>query len=82
MTQRTATAEYIAGITDARATMRRIQSGQDACYSAAELPEFMRSEVASIERTIRSGFGPSSPVGQMLRGERDFWRNQIRKAAA
>lgn len=77
----THTAEYIAGITDARATLRRIQSGQDATYRPDELPEFMREELAGIERTIRSGFGPSSPVGQMLRGERDFWRNQLRKVA-
>ena len=26
-------------------------------------------------------FAASSPVGQMLRGERDFWRNQIKKHA-
>lgn len=81
MTQ-TVTAEYIAGITDARATLRRIQSGQDACYSAAELHEFMRDELAGIERTIRAGYPASSPVGQMLRGERDFWRNQLRKVQA
>lgn len=78
MTQ-TVTTEYLAGITDARATMRKIQSGTDSCYRPDELPEFMREELAGIERTIRSGFPASSPVGQMLRGERDFWRNQVRK---
>lgn len=77
----TVTQEYLDGIRDARATLRKIQSGQDSCYSAAELPEFMRDELAGIERTIK-GFAASTPVGQMLRGERDFWRNQIKRSAA
>lgn len=71
--------EYLAGISDARATMRKIQEGKDATYSAAELPEFMRAELDNINRSIR-GFAASTAVGQMLRGERDFWRNQMKKA--
>lgn len=78
---RTVTAEYLDGIRDARATLRKIQSGQDSCYSAAELPEFMQSEVEALNRTCRQ-FAASTPVGQMLRGERDFWRNQIKRSAA
>ena len=78
---KTVTQEYLEGIRDARATLRKIQSGQDSCYSAAELPEFMQSEVEALNRTIE-GFNASSPVGQMLRGERDFWRNQIKRSAA
>lgn len=77
----TVSQEYLDGIRDARATLRKIQSGQDSCYSAAELPEFMQSEVEALNRTIK-GFSASSPVGQMLRGERDFWRNQIKRSAA
>ena len=33
--------------------------------------------LVNLNRTIR-GFGAGSPVGQMLRGERDFWINQLR----
>lgn len=37
-------------------------------------------EIDNLTRTL-SGFAASSPVGQMLRGERDFWKNQIKRAA-
>lgn len=39
-----------------------------------------QEELDSLNRTIR-GFGASSPVGQMLRGERDFWINHLKRAA-
>lgn len=32
-------------------------------------------EIANIKQTMR-GFGARSPVGQMLRGELDFWMNR------
>lgn len=40
-----------------------------------------RDELANLTSTIK-GFAASSPVGQMLRGERDFWKNQIKRAKA
>lgn len=75
---KTVTAEYLMGITDARQAFRKVRSGQDATYRASELGEFVREELAGIERTIK-GFPASTPVGQMLRGKRDFYRNQIKR---
>ncbi len=40
-----------------------------------------RDELRNLESTIRRGFDAQSPVGQMLRGERDFWRNQLKREA-
>lgn len=42
--------------------------------------EFAEEELANLESTIKRGFDASSPVGQMLRGERDFWKNQLKIA--
>lgn len=39
------------------------------------------AELDNLNRTIK-GFATSSPVGQMLRGERDFWLNQIKRIEA
>lgn len=33
-------------------------------------------ELSNLNSTIK-GFTSSSPVGQMLRGERDFWKHQV-----
>lgn len=65
----TVTAEYLDGIREGRAMLR----ADPTCDKRAIL--------ANVEATIK-GFAASSPVGQLLRGERDFWRNQIRKEAA
>lgn len=56
---------YIEGIKEGRATFERqgIAAAQD--------------EIANLNSTIK-GFAASSPVGQMLRGERDFWTNQVK----
>lgn len=40
----------------------------------------MRDVLANVEATLRMKFGPE--VGDLLRGERDFWRNQIKRARA
>jgi len=61
------TAEYIEGIKEGRDWLNRY--GMDD--AAAHLD--------NLTRTART-FDAQSPVGQMLRGERDFWRNQIKKA--
>ncbi|KOR22957.1 hypothetical protein [Burkholderia cenocepacia] len=64
----TVTAEYLMGISEGR--MRFEQYGLSI---AAD-------ELDNLDRTIK-GFGAGTPVGQMLRGERDFWRNQVRRNA-
>jgi hypothetical protein len=62
----TITSEYLEGILDGRAWLDKY--GMDGA----------QVHLDSLERTART-FSASSPVGQMLRGERDFWRNQIKK---
>lgn len=57
--------EYIMGISEGRAMLRK--HGADIATD----------ELDNLTRTCR-GFDAGSPVGQMLRGERDFWRNQIK----
>jgi hypothetical protein len=61
-------AMYIEGIKEGRAMFSK--HGADIAHA----------ELGNLNRTIK-GFDAGSPVGQMLRGERDFWRNQIKRAA-
>ena len=61
-------AMYIEGIKEGRSMLEK--------YGAAIAHE----ELDNLNRTIK-GFAASSPVGQMLRGERDFWRNQLKRTA-
>lgn len=56
---------YIDGIKDARAVYR-VEGMQNA-----------REHLENLKSTIK-GFAASSPVGQHLRGERDFWANQLK----
>jgi len=63
----TVTAEYLDGIKEGREIFKI-----EGIANAAE-------HLDNLNRTI-AGFDASSPVGQHLRGERDFWRNQIKKA--
>ncbi|MBH0113228.1 hypothetical protein I5E68_09745 [Novosphingobium sp. YJ-S2-02] len=58
--------EYLDGIREGRAWFKR--------YGMSDA----RENLDNLERTART-FAASSPVGQMLRGERDFWRLQLRK---
>ncbi len=60
------TASYVDGIRDARLTFK------------AEGMEHAVAYLENLNRTI-ARFGSDSPVGQYLRGERDFWRNQIKR---
>lgn len=69
MTTKTVTQEYLMGIRDARQLFLRY--GADDAHA----------HLANINLTLKA-FDASSPVGQMLRGERDFWRNQIKTAQA
>jgi hypothetical protein len=61
---------YIEGIKEGRAALTKHGMG------------IAHDELRNLDSTIRRGFDASSPVGQMLRGERDFWRNQLKRAAA
>lgn len=45
----------------------------------AELPALAQAHLDNIKRTART-FDAQSPVGQLLRGESDFWRNKLKKA--
>jgi len=65
----TVTAEYLAGIKEGRAILQA--HGAESADAQARID--------NLTATI-NGFAASSPVGQMLRGERDFWRNQVSKA--
>lgn len=62
----TVTQEYLDGIKEGRSSLRK--HGMSIA----------REELDNLNRTI-CGFAASNPVGQLLRGERDFWRNQLRK---
>jgi len=63
------TSDYLMGISEGREMLRRCGPG------------IARAEFDNLTRTIRS-FDSSSPVGQLLRGQRDFWRNQIKAGKA
>jgi len=65
VTSKTVTAEYLDGIREGRAWLRE--------HGAEDAPALLDN----LNRTCRM-FAAQSPVGQMLRGERDFWRNQIK----
>lgn len=62
----TVSASYIDGIKEGR----EIASKYGIADATARLD--------NLNRTIK-GFAASSPVGQFLRGERDFWKNQIKR---
>ena len=63
--QTTVSEMYLEGIKEGRASFKK--------HGVAVALD----NLVNLNRTIR-GFGASSPVGQMLRGERDFWINQLR----
>jgi hypothetical protein len=61
------TQEYLAGIREGREWLN-----DHGFEGAAEILD-------NLTRTARM-FDAKNPVGQMLRGERDFWRNQVKKS--
>lgn len=69
MTTQTVTREYIEGIKEGRQFMARF--GAEPGFSIEE-------HIAATRATLK-GFGKNSPVGQMLQGEIDFFKNQISK---
>jgi hypothetical protein len=68
-TQRPVSHWYIEGIKEGRACLEK--------YGSA----FAADELSNLKSTIK-GFGADTAVGQMLRGERDFWAHQISLAKA
>ena len=67
MNGQTVSQEYLLGIRDGREYKKRFDPG---------LSE-MRSLVSNIEETMRTF--SAGPVKEYLKGERDFWKNQIKK---
>lgn len=65
----TVSQEYLDGIKEGRATLK------------SEGGQFAADHLGLLERLCRD-FDAQSPVGQLLRGERDFWRNQVKKQKA
>lgn len=62
----TVTSSYLDGIREGRETFKR-EGLTDA-----------QAHLDNLRETIK-GFDASSPVGQMLRGELDFWVNQLKR---
>ena len=75
MTQ-TVSQYYIEGISEG-VSMWKAWKAQG--IADAELPAFAQAHLDNIKRTART-FDAQSPIGQRLRGERDFWRNKLKKA--
>lgn len=61
----TVTAEYLRGIKEGRDYLKRFKPNQEA----------MILILNNIERTMT--MFSAGPVKDMLKGERDFWRNQL-----
>ena len=68
MKTKTVTVPYIDGIKEGREVFKR----EGMSNAAAHLD--------NLNRTVK-GFAAGTPVGDMLRGERDFWINQMKRAA-
>jgi len=65
---KTVSAEYIMGILEGREILEK--------YGTANIS--IADRIANLRSTMK-GFSRSSPVGQMLLGELDFWRGQAQR---
>ena len=72
MTQATVSQAYLLGISEGRAALRYLQARGE--YEG--LPD-ARAMLATSERLLGQGF--AGEMRDCLKGERDFWRNQISK---
>lgn len=63
---KTISQHYIDGIKEARKDFER------------EGLEYAAEHIKNLRSTIKRGFPANHPVGQMLRGELDFWLNQVK----
>ena len=75
MTLQTVSSSYLDGIREGRELLKVWQA-----EGPVDVPALARASLVTLDRLCRQ-YGAQSPVGQMLRGERDFWRNQIKKGA-
>ena len=67
----TVTQEYLMGIKEGRETLEK--------YGTALIT--IEERISNLKSTLK-GFSKTSPVGQMLLGELDFWKNQLKKTKA
>lgn len=71
----TVSSSYLDGIRDGRALLRSWQA-----EGLSDVTELARASLVTLASTCAM-YDAQSPVGQYLRGERDFWRNQLKKGA-
>ena len=64
----TVTAEYLMGIKEGREISEK--------YGTEKFN--IQERIENIKSALK-GFSKTSPVGQMLLGELDFWKNQLKK---
>ena len=64
----TVTAEYLMGIEEGREILKK--------YGTKTVT--VQERIDNLKSTLK-GFSRSSPVGQMILGELDFWKNQAAK---
>lgn len=65
------TPEYLMGIKEGRSILEKQETTDIS----------IEDRIENLRSTIK-GFAASTPVGQMLRGERDFWMHQQKLSAA
>jgi hypothetical protein len=75
MTTQTVSQAYLDGILEGRDFKRHCIASGDTIDRA-----FIAEHIAAIERTMAQGFGGA--MRDFMRGERDFWRNQMAKVTA
>lgn len=70
---KTVTESYLDGIREGRKAFNANCKGK----SAAEIREWAETEIDNLNRTAKTF--SAGPVKDSLKGERDFWKNQIKK---
>jgi hypothetical protein len=72
MPTQTVTEAYLLGINEGRDFQRDTLARGETIDRA-----FVTDHIATIERVMAKGF--ASTMRDFMRGERDFWRNQLKK---
>jgi hypothetical protein len=72
-TTKTVSPEYLLGITEGRDFKRDCIQRGDTIDRA-----FITDHIATIDRVMAQGF--AGAMRDFMRGERDFWRNQLKGA--
>jgi hypothetical protein len=73
MTQ-TVSQYYIEGISEGVSMLKAWQA-----EGLTDVTELARASLTNVDRLCRQ-YDAQSPVGQLMRGERDFWRNKLKGA--